>query len=174
MLKVMSSFLCWQGSFCCGALMFCLIANFCSFVSSAYKRTLNYSADPQEQYHNAEATNAVYTALWQLTLAMVAKGVLTIFTFGMQVCLYCTVWLVHAKLLSWLLYSPKTQVAVKYIKYSRRKMFVGWYYYSRENNLCPFLQLEESFHLKSWRFDCFTAVFIRATCMTETGHLFKY
>ena len=63
-----------------------LISSFLFIVLSAYNRTLdNHTTDPQEQYYNAEATSAVYTALWQLTLAMLVKGTLTIFTFGIQV-----------------------------------------------------------------------------------------
>ncbi len=38
-----------------------------------------------EQYHDTEALSGVWTAVWQLLLAMVIKAVLTIFTFGIKV-----------------------------------------------------------------------------------------
>ncbi len=46
-----------------------------------------------EQYHDTEAGPNVYDAMWQLTLAMLAKGILTIFTFGMKV--WLLLWLLH-------------------------------------------------------------------------------
>ena len=42
--------------------------------------------DPREQYHDTQALSGVWTAVWQLLLAMVVKVLLTIFTFGMKVC----------------------------------------------------------------------------------------
>jgi len=39
----------------------------------------------EEQYHDTKALPAVGTAVWHLILAMIAKAVLTVFTFGMKV-----------------------------------------------------------------------------------------
>ena len=41
--------------------------------------------DPSQQYYDTQALSGVWTAVWQLLLAMVIKGVLTIFTFGIKV-----------------------------------------------------------------------------------------
>ena len=51
---------------------------------SGYK--YNTTGPSAEQYHNAEASYRIGRAVWQLILAMIAKAVLTIFTFGMKVC----------------------------------------------------------------------------------------
>ncbi|XP_071786875.1 H(+)/Cl(-) exchange transporter 5-like isoform X4 [Asterias amurensis] len=48
-----------------------------------YNRT--YSRVDQRWYPSALAQNGVIDALWQLPLAMVLQGILTIFTFGMKV-----------------------------------------------------------------------------------------
>ena len=60
--------------------MHIIISNF--LYSSAYNRTF---IDIRDEYHDNKATERVYTAMWQLVLAMLVKGVLTIFTFGMKV-----------------------------------------------------------------------------------------
>ena len=44
------------------------------------------AASREQQYHDTEALPAVGRAVWQLMLAMLAKIILTIFTFGMKVC----------------------------------------------------------------------------------------
>jgi len=41
--------------------------------------------DPSQQYHDTQALAGVWTAVWQLLLAMVVKAALTIFTFGIKV-----------------------------------------------------------------------------------------
>ena len=41
--------------------------------------------DPSQQYHDTEALSGVWNAVWQLVLAMLVKGILTIFTFGIKV-----------------------------------------------------------------------------------------
>ncbi len=41
--------------------------------------------DPNEQYHDTKAESGVGQAVWMLVLAMLAKAVLTIFTFGIKV-----------------------------------------------------------------------------------------
>ena len=56
---------------------------FPSSFSSAYNRSYQYNL--LDEYHNNKATSEVYEAMSLLTLAMVAKAVLTIFTFGIKV-----------------------------------------------------------------------------------------
>ncbi len=41
--------------------------------------------DPDALYHDSPALSGVWTAVWQLFLAMVVKGLLTIFTYGIKV-----------------------------------------------------------------------------------------
>jgi chloride channel 3/4/5 len=41
--------------------------------------------DVHDEYHDNQATSEVYTAMWELSLAMIVKAILTIFTFGMKV-----------------------------------------------------------------------------------------
>ena len=53
---------------------------------SQYNLTTAYEIS--DQYHDTHATGLVYTAMWQILLAMVAKAVLTIFTYGMKVRMY--------------------------------------------------------------------------------------
>jgi len=52
---------------------------------SAYNHSTATSRE--EQYHDTEALAPVGRAVWQLVLAMLAKTILTIFTFGMKVSL---------------------------------------------------------------------------------------
>lgn len=42
-------------------------------------------ANISDEYHDRQALEGVYTAMWQLSLALLAKGFLTIFTFGIKV-----------------------------------------------------------------------------------------
>ena len=49
---------------------------------SDYNKT---NEDPTQQYHDTQALAGVWTAVWELILAMIVKAVLTIFTFGMKV-----------------------------------------------------------------------------------------
>ena len=56
---------------------------FLSSLSSAYNRS--YQFNLLDEYHDNKATSDVYEAMLLLTLAMVAKAVLTIFTFGIKV-----------------------------------------------------------------------------------------
>ena len=56
---------------------------FLSSFSSAYNRSYQYNL--LDEYHDNKATSEVYKAMSLLTLAMVAKAVLTIFTFGIKV-----------------------------------------------------------------------------------------
>ena len=56
---------------------------FLSSFSSAYNRSYQYNL--LDKYHDSKATSEVYKAMSLLTLAMVAKAVLTIFTFGIKV-----------------------------------------------------------------------------------------
>ena len=56
---------------------------FLSSFSSAYNRSYQYNL--LDEYHDNKATSEVYKAMLLLTLAMVAKAVLTIFTFGIKV-----------------------------------------------------------------------------------------
>ena len=51
-------------------------------ICSNYNTTME---DPSQQYHDTEALGGVWTAVWQLVLAMLVKGILTIFTFGIKV-----------------------------------------------------------------------------------------
>jgi len=54
-----------------------------TILCSAYNHS---TADTmREQYHDTKALPAVGTAVWHLILAMIAKAVLTVFTFGMKV-----------------------------------------------------------------------------------------
>lgn len=55
---------------------------------SAYNHSIANSRE--EQYHDIEALPPVGRAVWQLMLAMVAKGLLTVFTFGLKVLTLCT------------------------------------------------------------------------------------
>ena len=55
-----------------------------SLYSSKYDHST--AASMEEQYHDVKALPPVGTAVWHLMLAMLAKAVLTIFTFGMKVC----------------------------------------------------------------------------------------
>jgi len=50
---------------------------------SAYNHST--AATMEEQYHDTKALPGVGRAVWQLILAMIAKGFLTVFTFGMKV-----------------------------------------------------------------------------------------
>ena len=50
---------------------------------SAYNHST--AASREEQYHDTAALPPVGKAVWQLILAMLAKSVLTTFTFGMKV-----------------------------------------------------------------------------------------
>ena len=56
---------------------------FLSSFFSAYNRSYQYNL--LDEYHDSKATSEVYKAMLLLTLAMVAKAVLTIFTFGIKV-----------------------------------------------------------------------------------------
>lgn len=47
-----------------------------------YNRT---NIDPLELYHDTQALSPVWNALWQLALAGIAKGLLTVFTYGIKV-----------------------------------------------------------------------------------------
>ena len=51
--------------------------------SSAYNQSYQYNL--LDEYHDNKATSEVYKAMSLLTLVMVAKAVLTIFTFGIKV-----------------------------------------------------------------------------------------
>lgn len=43
------------------------------------------SVNPTHQYHDTRALEGVWRAMWQVGLALVAKAVLCIFTFGIKV-----------------------------------------------------------------------------------------
>ena len=58
------------------------IINNCLFSCSNYDRNNTAVID---EYHDRRALSGVYTAMWQLVLAALVKGLLTIFTFGMKV-----------------------------------------------------------------------------------------
>lgn len=49
---------------------------------SQYNRT---DVLPGELYHDTQALDPVWNTLWQLALAGLARGVLTVFTYGMKV-----------------------------------------------------------------------------------------
>ena len=49
---------------------------------SQYNRT---DVLPGELYHDTQALEAVWSTLWQLALAGLARGILTVFTYGMKV-----------------------------------------------------------------------------------------
>ena len=53
----------------------------------------------EEQYHDTAALPPVGRAVWQLILAMIAKAILTIFTFGMKVNIVCTIELIWGHIL---------------------------------------------------------------------------
>ena len=51
----------------------------------------------EEQYHDTAALPPVGRAVWQLILAMIAKAILTIFTFGMKVNVRCNMELIWGR-----------------------------------------------------------------------------
>lgn len=58
-----------------------------SLPPSSHSHYNTTSVNPVHQYHDTRALNGVWTAMWQVGLAMLAKAVLCIFTFGIKVCL---------------------------------------------------------------------------------------
>ena len=51
-------------------------------IHSQYNRT---DVHPDELYHDTQALDPVWNAMWQLLLAGLARGLLTIFTYGIKV-----------------------------------------------------------------------------------------
>lgn len=61
---------------------------FCHFTIVFYSDYNRSGLDPSEQYKDAKAGPLVYKAMWQLSVALLIKAILTIFTFGMKVTTY--------------------------------------------------------------------------------------
>lgn len=74
-------------------------------ISSEYNRSYTYNL--LDEYHDNEATSKVYEAMLLLSLAMVAKAILTIFTFGIKVLYYFNFYFyfkIHFKGTSWFIH----------------------------------------------------------------------
>ena len=62
---------------------FCLNVTSRIFTFSDYNRNLT---DITTEFESAPLGDGVKTALWQLALALIFKGAITVFTFGIKVC----------------------------------------------------------------------------------------